>query len=156
MDRRTFCVRLFGIPALLGMSRSPLLAAEPPVKVARWQTDFYKAHELALEQDKPLLVVFGASWCGYCHKMERETLADPKLSERIADEFVPVHLDLDRNKAIARALEVQSIPCAIVLSPNADLLGRQIGYASAEKFQQTLTTSLAQHTRIRQTRHTEE
>src|SRR5688572_19393463 len=101
MDRRAFCIRLFGIPATGFFTGARLWAVEPAASQPEWHTDFYKAHELSCEQNKPLLVVFGASWCGYCHKMQKTTYADPRIVERISGEFVPVLLDLDRNRPVA-------------------------------------------------------
>ena len=43
--------------------------------------------------DRPLLVVFGAKWCGPCREV------DAKLPE-LARDFVIVHLDVDRDRAL--------------------------------------------------------
>jgi thiol:disulfide interchange protein len=127
-------------------------SAEPgPGKPAiQWQTDLHAAHRLAVKQNKPMLLVFGADWCGYCKKMERTTLADPRMLRYINATFVPVHLDADKDKKVASILEVEALPCTIVLSPEADLLGRIVGFEEPEGLYKKLSEAKELQTRISQ------
>ena len=74
--------------------------------------------------------------------MEGKTLSDPRMIEYLRKTFVPVWLDLDQNERIAKILEVQSVPSTIVLSPEADLLGRLVGYVDVERYQNDLGAAL--------------
>jgi thioredoxin-like negative regulator of GroEL len=114
----------------------------------RWQTDLKIAHEVALELNRPMLVVFDADWCSYCRKMERTTLSEPKLISQINNDFVPVHLNLDDHARIAEILEVKRIPCTVALSPRADLLGRLTGYVGLKQYGESLTRVLALHRKV--------
>jgi thioredoxin-related protein len=129
--RTTFCfVVLAGVAS-----------AEGPGTNVRWQKDLKSAHKLAVSQGKPILIVFGAEWCTYCHKLEKNVIDQPETAAYINANFVAVHLDADREKRIVEILEVDSLPCTVVLSPNADLLGRYTGYADARKFNANLAKS---------------
>ncbi len=119
-----------------------------------WQRDLYAAHDISVASGKPMLIVFGTEWCNHCRKLERSTLADPRIVTYLNGAFVPVHLNLDRNKEIARILEVESIPCAVVLSPEADLLGRLVGYMNADTYHHTLERSRQLQARVRQAKAT--
>ena len=137
---------------LIGFAGIQILAApfpflrKPPAKpvatksVAKlnWAPDIQSAHKSSLDTNKPMLLVFGAEWCGYCKKLEATTLAQPDMVEYVNASFVPVHIDLDKDPQIAEVLEVESIPCSVVLSPDADLLGKLVGYADARQFKKTL------------------
>ncbi len=114
----------------------------------RWQTDLKIAHEVALELNRPMLVVFDADWCSYCRKMERTTLSEPKLISQINNDFVPVHLNLDEHARIAEILEVKRIPCTVALSPRADLLGRLTGYVGLKQYGDSLTRVLDLHKKV--------
>jgi thioredoxin-like negative regulator of GroEL len=120
-------------------------SAEP----VRWHTDFYEAHRVAVSLDRPLLVVFGADWCRHCGRFEKDTLRRSDISAAIDAGFVPVHLDYDRDRRIAEILEVRSLPCTVVLNPEADLLGRVVGYAGADQFHAALRSAMAVQARIR-------
>jgi thiol-disulfide isomerase/thioredoxin len=125
-------------------------AAGPKKSPIKWHDDFYAAHELAVEADKPLLIVFGATWCANCTKLEQTTLAHPKLGEYVNAGFVPVHLDYDQNERLAEILEVKFLPCTIILSPEADLLGRKIGYAEIGEYYRVLEKGRQSQLHIRQ------
>ncbi|MGE3317538.1 MAG: thioredoxin fold domain-containing protein [Planctomycetaceae bacterium] len=110
-----------------------------------WHSDLYTAHKTAVQTGKPMLVVFGAEWCHYCKQLENQTLAQPQMTEYVNQNFVPVHLDMDkpRDKEVANILGVKPIPCTVVLSPEAELLGKVVGYYDAPKYQKSLDEARA-------------
>lgn len=115
-----------------------------------WHHDMQKAHKVAITEDKPMVIVFGASWCRFCKKLENETLSDPRMKQYIKQNFIPVHLDLDEEKRIGKILEIKSLPCTVVLSPQADLLGKIVGYKSPEAMHEQLQKALKTQNVLRQ------
>ncbi len=115
-----------------------------------WHKELQKAHVVAKSENKPMLIVFGASWCKFCKKLEDETLNKPAMQAYIQQNFVPVHLDLDEEKAIGKILEVKSLPCTVVLSPNADLLGKVVGYKTEPQLKEQLDKALQTQNVLRQ------
>ncbi len=109
-------------------------AAPPAEKRVLWYKNLYTAHQQALATKKPMMLVFGADWCTYCKKLDKETLGDPRMAEFVNHSFVPVQLDLERDQRIAKILEVDRVPCTVILTPDADLLGRLIGYADVNAY----------------------
>jgi len=105
--------------------------AAGPKNGLKWQQDIFAGHKESVRTGKPMLLVFGADWCVFCKKLEQTTLAEPEMVKYINQNFVPVHLDADRDKKVASILEVKSLPCTVVLSPDADVLGRIEGFAKA-------------------------
>jgi thiol-disulfide isomerase/thioredoxin len=154
MDRRQFCWGLMGSGVALSLAAESAEAAPPfaasPVQKIRWNYSLKAAHRIAIEQDKPLLIVFGASWCTFCHKLERETLGDKRITAVIERDFIPVHLDFDRDAKVAKILEVERLPCTVILSPQADLLAKHEGYAQYKDYSQTLQTALQKQAEIQQ------
>ena len=152
MDRRKFCHQLIASGVLVGAHASLSHAAPKaaPKSKIQWQKNLRAAQKLAIEQDKPLMIVFGASWCTYCHKLERETFGDKRIATVIEREFIPVHLDYDKEPKVVKLLEVEKLPCTIFLTPQADLIHRSEGFANVKEFQQTMTTVLDKRTEIQQ------
>lgn len=118
--------------------------APQPAKLV-WQTQPEAAAKLATESGKPLLVVFGGKRCSWCRKLEKETLADPQVARQLAEEYVPLHLDLAEHAALGERLGVEALPTTVILSPQGDLLAKNPGYLPAGKYRQLLETGLAKH-----------
>jgi thioredoxin-related protein len=107
-----------------------------------WLRDIKQAHKEATAANRPMLIVFGASWCTYCHKLERETLGEPEMVKYVSGHFVPVHLDFDKDRKVADILEVTNLPACVVLSPDADLLANLVGYMEEDEMRLSLDQSL--------------
>lgn len=52
-----------------------------------------EAQELALQQNKPLLLDFSAYWCNVCRKLDRTVMVDERVKARIEEKYVFVRLD---------------------------------------------------------------
>jgi thiol:disulfide interchange protein len=123
-------------------SKAPQRQTAQTAAPIAWQHDLRTAHRLAVATGKPMVVVFGASWCTYCTKLENETIGHPNVAQQLNTSFIAVHLDFNKDEKAARILEVKSLPSTVILSPDADLLGFVEGYVTAAEFSQTLQQSL--------------
>lgn len=54
------------------------------------------AYEKAGAENKKVLLIFHASWCGWCHKMEA-SINDPACSKFFDDNYVVAYLDVQEN-----------------------------------------------------------
>ena len=154
MDRHTFGCCAAGLVLLLPFvgGGSSARAAEPVSEqpAIRWQPDLQSAHREALRLNRPVLIVFGADWCHFCKKLEKESLGHPQIAEYINQTFVPLHLDLDQSEREAKILNVTSIPCVLALTPQAELVGRVEGYVAPQKMAEMLSKALQRKARLQQ------
>jgi thioredoxin-related protein len=51
------------------------------------------AYKQAAKENKNVIVIFHASWCGWCKKMDA-SMADPTTKKYFDDNYVTVHLDV--------------------------------------------------------------
>jgi thiol:disulfide interchange protein DsbD len=58
-----------------------------------WIASEAEGLRLAREQRKPMLVDFGASWCGACKELEHITFADARVQSLAEERFVTVRVD---------------------------------------------------------------
>ncbi|MBX7136239.1 MAG: thioredoxin family protein [Fimbriimonadaceae bacterium] len=92
------------IHSVLAVLLVSVLQASPAVaQEIAWRTDVDEAMSESAREDKPMLVMVSASWCGYCRKMLRQTFPDPAVSTRVNSQFNPVLIDADREQALVRS-----------------------------------------------------
>ena len=113
---------LFCAFALAAATAAP--AAEGPYnESADAKADIRAALEAGHASRTPVLVVFGANWCGDC-KMLDTAMKTGKSAPLIAREFRVVKVDVgkfDRNVDVAHRYGVplkQGIPAVVILSPD--------------------------------------
>jgi len=54
------------------------------------------AYAAAKKESKNIIVIFHASWCGWCHKMDR-SMEDPSCKKFFVDNYITVHLVVDES-----------------------------------------------------------
>jgi len=118
-----------------------MTAGESFAAEINWETIPGQAQAAAMQSNKPLLVYVGASYCGYCKKLEQTTWSNRGVARMVETNFVPLKLDSQRNADIARQLRVRAFPTVIVLSPDGHLLARNDGYVDARAMASFLTRS---------------
>ena len=74
-------------------------AAHQPVN---WYPYCKEAFQIAEEEDKPILIDIGASWCHWCHVMDEESYSDAKIAEFLNENFVCIKVDRDEMPAVDR------------------------------------------------------
>ena len=106
--------------------------------------DFHDSIEAARAADteqRPVVVSFGAAWCGWCRKMEVNTFKSPEVEE-LAGRFLWVKVDVDEQKELAARYKVHGLPHTIVLDAKDRKIGEAGGYLPPERFVRFLTQSL--------------
>jgi len=74
-----------------------------------------------LVSDIPVLVEFGATWCGPCKVVEPELQA---LAQEYAGRAKVVGVDIDQSPYLARQLGIQSVPTFLVFHQGRPVTGK--------------------------------
>lgn len=85
-----------------------------------------------LVQQKPLLIIFSATWCAPCKQLEAQTLKDAKVIESLANYNVH-HVDIDADKKTAASYLVRAVPTYIVVK-EGDVIKRGEGFREPNEF----------------------
>jgi len=69
------------------------------LQAQEWQTDFNTASKEAIENDRPVILVFkGSDWCAPCIKLDREVFQTEAFKRYAKDHFVMLEADFPRKK----------------------------------------------------------
>ena len=93
---------------------------------------------------KPIVVDFWADWCGWCHRLDKTTYADPWVARK-AQDFVAAKIDTEgsrKEREVAVKYQVTSLPTIVFLSPTGRQLGRVNGFQGPGQFPRTLEAVL--------------
>ncbi|MDP4262272.1 MAG: thioredoxin family protein [Bacteroidota bacterium] len=89
-------MRSFGLWVLIFLQVITKLEAQAPPSSAN---DILKeACQQAAREKKKVFILFHASWCGWCHKMDT-SMNDPKVKNFFTDNYVIRHLVVYESKA---------------------------------------------------------
>lgn len=107
-----------------------------------WQLNFEKAKEMALQENKPIILVFsGSDWCGPCIKLDNQIWKSEEFKNYVAKNYVLVKADFPRKKTNSLSKEQLThnenlaekynkkgyFPMVIVFNANGKVLG-ETGY----------------------------
>ena len=101
-----------------------------------WQDGIEAGMAEAEASGKPMVVLFTADTCMPCQVLKRNVLSDEAVKSRLAEEYVPVQVDLtdmsERNPNVETAIRygVESIPRVMAMTPAGELIGT---YASNQR-----------------------
>lgn len=91
-----------------------------------------------INQDKPVLVDFFATWCGPC-KIQAPILDEVK--QRLGDQASIIKIDVDQNQQVAAQYQVRSVPTLIIFK-NGEVKWRQAGVFQINELERLLKENL--------------
>jgi FKBP-type peptidyl-prolyl cis-trans isomerase 2 len=141
-DAKTFTVDfntpLAGKTLLLEMEAKSVTGASAlsGLEIA-WIEDHDKGLGAVKETGKPGLMVLYAEWCGWCKRLQNETLTDPRI-KLLKDRFVFIKVDTGKQKEVHRKYEQKSFPMIVLFNGKGDVAGKLEGYRDASALRATL------------------
>lgn len=134
-------------PAAAAAGKAKPAVETAPAKI-NWLT-YDEGVAKAKSENKPILVDFTASWCGWCKRMDKETFSDPQVIQYIEEKMVPIKVwgddttragmvtyDGERmtQKALSGTFGVRGFPTFWFLDPAAGKIGPAPGYKNKDAF----------------------
>ena len=88
----------------------------------RWNAWEPAVFERARTGGKLVFLDISATWCHWCHVLDRTSLSDPRVVALLNDSFLPVRVDTDRRPDINERYNQGGWPTTAVLLPDGRLL----------------------------------
>jgi thioredoxin 1 len=87
--------------------------------------------EQVFNQDKLVVVKFGATWCGPCRRVDDELAS---LAGELPPDVEVLKIDVDENPELAQEFQITGIP-RILLVRSGEVLADETGYMSKSQLQ---------------------
>jgi len=120
-----FLILLVGMPSI-GMAQG--------INDIPWLTDVDQAKQLAQQQNKLVLLHFGASWCRPCRALETYVFNSSAVKTTIAENVVPVKLDADTALDLVDEYEVSMVPFDVIITPGGRVVTERRSPADSENY----------------------
>jgi hypothetical protein len=88
----------------------------------RWNEWEPGAFSRAEAEGKLIFLDISATWCHWCHVLDRTSLSDPRVVRLLNDSFIPIRVDTDRRPDINDRYNQGGWPTTAVLLPDGHLL----------------------------------
>ena len=105
-----------------------------------WSADLFAR---AKAEKRFILLDMEAVWCHWCHVMDETTYRDAEVGDELRQRFVAIRVDIDERPDIADRYGDWGWPATILLSPDAEELGKFRGYLPPEKLREILAETVA-------------
>jgi thioredoxin-related protein len=107
-----------------------------------WQSDYRKAQDRRVSENRPMLVFIMSDHCSHCHRMMASTYVESDVVREVQDGFVPTLVNASKNAKLAEAFKVRVYPTTFLVGSDNKIVDRIEGYADGE----TLRKRIAMHT----------
>lgn len=109
-----------------------------------WLNSFELAKEEAAKSRKVILLQFEMENCGGCKKLYQTTYPDLKVQNEINEWFVPLKLDIIKDREVRRSLGAYWTPAIYFLDQNGNSYYHFNGYLPPEEFRIILRLGLTE------------
>lgn len=93
-------------------------------------------------EKKKVFLHFYAEWCSACKTMAENTFKDPGVVDFLNNNFIPIRVDVDRQRQTSNMYKVRALPDTWFISENIDIIGHRTGYISPEQLNKILKSLL--------------
>jgi thiol-disulfide isomerase/thioredoxin len=108
-----------------------------------WQSGYGEAETRADKDALPILLHFGAWYCGPCQRMERDVFPDAQVQQALGSEIASVKIDVSHEPDLASQYGASTVPRDVVVFPDGTVETLNVGYVSKASYLSMLRSVVA-------------
>ncbi len=112
-------------------------------KKLSWHRSLPGAMLEAKKRNSLIVVDVYTDWCGWCKKLDKDTLSNPKVQDKLK-EFTLLKLDAEAHHDTAAEYGVTGYPTTLILDQKGKLILKQPGYMPPKGYLKFLDKAAAQ------------
>jgi thioredoxin-related protein len=150
LQSRVIFTSVFIITLMAGAIVYRSLPHDPPPAVEQiyWGKSLVATNEPSKREHKYVLADVYTDYCSWCKKLDHETFTDQAFVKYLKKDFICVKLnaaDLDEGSKVAESFSINGFPCALVFSPDGELIGQVRGFKDATAYMAALVQIVHAH-----------
>ncbi len=97
---------------------------------------FDSALKYAAENNKPVFVKTFTEWCGWCKRMDANTLSDPDVIAYLNEHFVTLKIDAEEGEGpdFAEKYDAKRYPTILFFNADGEIVHKFRGYKNSRNF----------------------
>ncbi|WP_304543070.1 thioredoxin family protein [Sulfurimonas microaerophilic] len=99
-----------------------------------WPHDYKQALVEAKKSNKLVYVLLTSDNCRWCRRFENTTLQEKAIQERLAQEFIVVHISRDRD-FVPKNFETTPVPRHYFVNSDGEIVYESLGHRGVECFE---------------------
>ena len=127
--------------ALFALVPASVASAQSHETGIQWHSDVENAKQLAAEENKLVLLHFGASWCRPCRSLETFVFRSKAVQDAIRENVVPVKLDADEALDLVNEYDVQIVPFDVVITPGGRVISERRSPADSDNYAKMISST---------------
>jgi len=92
-----------------------------------------EAKSLSAQNNRPILMMFTADWCGFCSKMKTETMKKGSVKSAMA-RYVFLMVNSDQNQSVVSQYGVRGLPTFVIADSTGKKVKQSSGYKDESSF----------------------
>ena len=102
-----------------------------------WE-DYAAGLARAKSEEKHVFLYFHADWCSYCKKLKQTTFKDKRVVAYLAENFVSISVDTDKDTRRATEWKVRGLPTLWFLDVDGKKISHLPGFVTPDQFMYVL------------------
>ena len=139
-SKSAVCLAILVVMTLLSAYPADVVRSDDQINWYSYEDGMAEARK----SGKSIVFYFHADWCTYCVRMQKETFSHASVIEFMNNKVIPVKVDADRERQVARSFRVRGLPATVLLTRKGEQIGPMPGFIPPKSYLAMLNKILEQ------------